>query len=32
MLKDMVDRWRQAAAEDGLVAGAQKRRARRPPR
>ena len=24
MLKDMVDRWKQAAAEDGLVAGAKK--------
>jgi UPF0755 protein len=24
MLKDMVDRWRQAAAEDGLVAGAKR--------
>lgn len=24
MLQDMVDRWKQAAAEDGLVAGAQK--------
>jgi UPF0755 protein len=24
MLKDMVDRWKQAAADDGLVAGAQK--------
>lgn len=24
MLKDMVDRWKQAAAEDGLVAGAAK--------
>jgi UPF0755 protein len=24
MLKDMVDRWKQAAADDGLVSGAQK--------
>jgi UPF0755 protein len=24
MLKDMVDRWKQAAAEDGLLSGAQK--------